>query len=121
MASHDRINADPEYFDEEKSQRFLAKLKRVLSKVPFARTALAMYFAFLDPAVPLATKGTIAGALLYFLSPIDLIPDILVGVGFLDDAAVIGAAFKAVQGMIQPRHYDQAEEWLRDAGHISEG
>ncbi|TKD68692.1 YkvA family protein [Pseudalkalibacillus hwajinpoensis] len=32
----------------------------------------------------------IVGALLYFISPIDAVPDLLAGVGLLDDVAVIG-------------------------------
>ncbi|MCA0993041.1 DUF1232 domain-containing protein [Bacillus hwajinpoensis] len=32
----------------------------------------------------------IVGALLYFVSPIDAVPDLLVGIGLLDDVAVIG-------------------------------
>ena len=36
-------------------------------------------------SIVLATVGII-----YFVSPIDLIPDVIVGIGFLDDAAVIG-------------------------------
>ncbi|MFK3961383.1 YkvA family protein [Guptibacillus hwajinpoensis] len=32
----------------------------------------------------------IVGALLYFVSPIDAVPDLLAGVGLLDDVAVIG-------------------------------
>jgi uncharacterized membrane protein YkvA (DUF1232 family) len=32
----------------------------------------------------------IVGALLYFVSPIDAVPDLLAGIGLLDDVAVIG-------------------------------
>ena len=28
--------------------------------------------------------------IIYFVSPIDLIPDVIAGIGFIDDAAVIG-------------------------------
>jgi uncharacterized membrane protein YkvA (DUF1232 family) len=33
---------------------------------------------------------SVVAALLYFLSPIDAIPDALLGVGFIDDIAVLG-------------------------------
>lgn len=39
---------------------------------------------------------TVIGALLYFVSPLDLIPDFLLGIGFIDDAAVIGYALKKI-------------------------
>ena len=39
----------------------------------------------------------VVGVLLYFLSPVDVIPDFLPGVGYLDDVAVISAAVQAVR------------------------
>lgn len=44
---------------------------------------------FFDPHVPLLYKLIPVAALLYFISPIDLIPDLIIGPGQLDDAAVI--------------------------------
>jgi uncharacterized membrane protein YkvA (DUF1232 family) len=42
-----------------------------------------------DPRVPLWTKGIPLFALAYILSPIDIIPDILIGLGQLDDLGII--------------------------------
>jgi uncharacterized membrane protein YkvA (DUF1232 family) len=42
-----------------------------------------------DPRVPLLTKAIVPGIVLYVLSPIDLIPDLIPLLGQLDDAAVI--------------------------------
>ena len=39
---------------------------------------------------------TIVAGLLYFVSPLDAIPDWIVGVGFLDDIAVLGWVMKTV-------------------------
>ncbi|MGN8261230.1 YkvA family protein [Pseudomonas sp. SMSB3] len=39
---------------------------------------------------------TIVAGLLYFVSPIDAIPDWILGVGFLDDIAVLGWVLKTV-------------------------
>ncbi|WP_296265052.1 MULTISPECIES: YkvA family protein [unclassified Pseudomonas] len=39
---------------------------------------------------------TIVAGLLYFVSPIDAIPDWILGVGFLDDIAVLGWVMKTV-------------------------
>lgn len=36
------------------------------------------------------TKLLVAGGLLYFLSPVDLVPDFLAGLGLLDDAVLLG-------------------------------
>jgi uncharacterized membrane protein YkvA (DUF1232 family) len=40
-------------------------------------------------AVPWFTIAAIASALLYVLSPIDLIPDFIPGLGYLDDVTVL--------------------------------
>jgi uncharacterized membrane protein YkvA (DUF1232 family) len=39
----------------------------------------------------------IVAGLIYVVSPIDLIPDAIAGVGLMDDAAVIGAVIKSVR------------------------
>ena len=46
---------------------------------------------------PWTTIAALTGALLYVLSPIDLILDFIPGIGFLDDALVIGLAIKLAQ------------------------
>lgn len=48
-------------------------------------------------------KGiTIAlAALIYFVNPFDLIPDFILGLGFLDDAAVIGFVINALHNEIE--------------------
>ena len=46
---------------------------------------------------PWKTIAALTGALIYVLSPIDLIFDFIPGIGFLDDALVIGLAIKLAQ------------------------
>lgn len=46
--------------------------------------------------VSTSTIVTVIGALLYFVSPLDLVPDFIVGLGILDDAAVIAYTIKKV-------------------------
>lgn len=45
-----------------------------------------------------STKSIVAivAALLYFLSPLDLIPDFILGLGFVDDVFIIGLVIKQV-------------------------
>ncbi len=50
---------------------------------------------FRDPRVPWHLKAVIVAALLYVLSPVDLIPDlVLPGIGQLDDAMVMWLALR---------------------------
>ena len=46
--------------------------------------------------VPWKTLTYAVGALLYFVNPIDMIPDALVGIGFVDDIAVLAAVANAL-------------------------
>lgn len=51
--------------------------------------------------VPWLVISSVGGALLYVLSPIDLIPDFIPVIGYLDDAAVFGALLKFVRKDLQ--------------------
>ena len=46
--------------------------------------------------IPIGSIIAIISALLYFISPIDFAPDSLMGLGYFDDAAVIGVCLKLV-------------------------
>ena len=46
---------------------------------------------------PWRTIAALTGALIYSLSPIDLLLDFIPGIGFFDDALVIGIAIKLAQ------------------------
>lgn len=53
------------------------------------REALALYLACRDPRTPWYAKVLAAAVVAYALSPIDLIPDFVPVVGYLDDAILI--------------------------------
>jgi uncharacterized membrane protein YkvA (DUF1232 family) len=64
----------------------------------------------LDPRVPAAGKALLATAIAYFVSPVDLIPEALVGpTGYLDDialaAVVLNRLFGADGGAIAKEHW----------------
>ena len=97
---------------EVDAPKFLATVRRVARHVPFARQALAMYFATLDRRTPMWVKGMVAGALAYFVMPIDAIADVLPLLGFTDDAGVMFATYQAVSKHVTDDHQLQAQEWL---------
>jgi uncharacterized membrane protein YkvA (DUF1232 family) len=47
--------------------------------------------------VPWTTLVLCAGALIYFVNPLDAVPDLIPGVGLLDDATVIGFVLASVK------------------------
>lgn len=73
--------------------------------------ALMLYFCLLDKDTPAWAKGIIIGALGYFISPIDGIPDFLPG-GFGDDLGALAGAFAAVAVHIKEEHKQKARETL---------
>lgn len=93
--------------------KFWPKLKRVMTKVPFARDAAAAYYCAIDRDTPLRAKGIILAALAYFIMPFDAIPDMLAVVGFTDDIAVITAALAMIRAHIKMEHYDAADAMLK--------
>lgn len=105
--------------EEEKIERikegFWPKVKKVVGKVPFLADAIALYYAMLDPDTPLKAKLTIAGALAYFLTPFDAIPDIFFGAGYLDDAGVVAAVIAAASTYIKEEHKKKAKDFLDSA------
>ncbi len=46
--------------------------------------------------IPKSSIVAVVAALLYFISPIDVIPDFLVGLGFVDDAFILSLVYKQV-------------------------
>ena len=47
--------------------------------------------------IPPDSLALVVGGLLYVVSPLDLIPDVVPGIGYLDDAAVVGWVIKSVR------------------------
>jgi uncharacterized membrane protein YkvA (DUF1232 family) len=64
------------------------------------REVSAMYFACRDPRVPWYVKVLAAGIVGYAFSPIDLIPDFIPVLGYLDDLVIIPLGVMAVRAMI---------------------
>lgn len=52
--------------------------------------------------VPTRAKLAVAGAIVWLLSPIDVIPDVVPALGILDDVAVLIAAVRYVLGQLEP-------------------
>ncbi len=75
-------------------------------------TGLKLYYALRDPNTPLWAKSVIVGALGYFINPIDAIPDVMVAVGYTDDAGVLVAALAAIAAHIKPEHAEKARDWV---------
>lgn len=76
--------------------------------------ALWLYYAFGEKDTPAWAKTVIVGALGYFISPIDAIPDITPVVGYADDLGVLAAALATVSAYINADVKKKASRKLRD-------
>ncbi len=66
-------------------------------------------------AIPWRSIIMATGALVYFLNPLDAIPDAIPAFGYIDDASVVALIAKALKADIERFvRWDQArDEWLR--------
>lgn len=96
------------------AEGFWPKLRRLAGRLPFAEDLLAAYYAALDTATPLRVRATLLGALAYFVMPADLIPDVVVALGYTDDAAVLAAALRTLAAHIRADHRERARLTLAE-------
>ncbi|MBR4189618.1 MAG: DUF1232 domain-containing protein [Kiritimatiellae bacterium] len=72
--------------------RHISVLQKYWKDVCEVFSLLKDWMAGRYPAVPWTVVATLVGALLYVLSPLDLIPDFIPGFGYVDDASVFAVA-----------------------------
>jgi len=70
------------------------KLEKSGKRISFAKDIMALYRYMKDPFVKWYRKAIVVAALIYFIVPIDTIPDITPLFGYLDDLGVITALLK---------------------------
>ncbi|MDY0744855.1 YkvA family protein [Paucibacter sp. R3-3] len=84
------------------------------------REGIALWFAARDPRTPWLPRLLCATVVAYALSPIDLIPDFIPILGFVDDAlllpALIWLAIRLIPPALMQECRAKADAWLQ-AGH----
>ncbi len=76
--------------------------------------ALWLYYAAKTPGTPAWAKGTIYGALGYFINPIDAIPDLSPIIGYTDDLGALALAIAVVASHIDKAVKEQAQAKVSD-------
>ncbi len=102
--------------ESEVRAKFWRKAKQAARQIPFMEDVVAAYYCALDKNTPLRAKGILLAALGYFILPVDTIPDVILGLGFTDDIAVLTAAITAVRAHITPAHRLAARQAIADNG-----
>ena len=101
-----KVISNPERIDEllidaENKLKKIPKIGEELSHVPVFVSMVKSYITKDYTRIPVGTIAAIVGALLYLVAPVDLIPDFLPGIGYIDDAAVVGACLTLVDSDIK--------------------
>ncbi len=107
--------------DPDKVADLMKKLEKKLKEVPNLGDQLAylprmgmMINSYIKKEYLDVSTGSIIaaiGAIIYFVSPIDIIPDFIPVVGLLDDVAIVGLALNASKADI-----DKYMEWRKLSG-----
>lgn len=88
--SEEEVEEKIEYVEDN----LWGKLEKTGKRISFAKDILALYKYMRDPFVKWYRKSIVVAALIYFIVPIDTIPDLTPLFGYLDDLGVITALLK---------------------------
>lgn len=97
------------HYSEGSLKAKLARFARAAGREVIEKV-LVLYHTLRAPSTPKWARAAILGALGYFISPIDTLPDFIPGVGYTDDLAVIVAALVTVATHITPEIKAKARE-----------
>ena len=116
-----------EYEEAYSDTGFWKKLRRYASIAgrEVVEKALLLYYAMHEEKAPAWAKATIAGALGYFIVPLDAIPDLTPAVGYADDLGVLALAIAAVATYINDdvrrKTAEKMAAWFGEAGPGDQG
>jgi len=103
--SEEEIKKDYEQKAEYVEKNLWYKLEKAGKKISFAKDIMALFSYMQDSFVSWHRKAIVIAALIYFISPIDTIPDVAPLFGYLDDLGVITALLKFLGSELIP-YYD---------------
>ncbi|HEY3424479.1 MAG TPA: DUF1232 domain-containing protein [Negativicutes bacterium] len=86
-------------------------VRKFLSKIVYI--VLQLFYVMIKDKVPVRIKAMLAGAFIYFLAPVDLIPDVIPIIGYTDDITVWIAAFLTVAKYIDRGVQEQAQAKIK--------
>jgi uncharacterized membrane protein YkvA (DUF1232 family) len=75
----------------------LDRFQKLFNQIKLALEMVRDFKTKMYTEIPWRTMGLITVALLYFLNPLDIVPDLLPVLGLTDDAIAFAAVFKSVQ------------------------
>jgi uncharacterized membrane protein YkvA (DUF1232 family) len=105
-----------EYEAAYSESSFWEKLKSfaVTAGKDVVEKALLLYYAAQEENAPAWAKATIAGALGYFIVPLDAVADLTPAIGYTDDLGVLALAIAAVATYINDDVRSKARDKIQD-------
>ena len=79
---------------------FARKIARIATDNPVVNLAREAYRYMTDPRLPTRTKVMVIASLIYFMTPIDAVPDGIPGLGYVDDLTLISPNHPSLSTMI---------------------
>lgn len=107
------LNEYEKHFSDSKLLDKLAKVGKAVGATVLY-PVLLLYHLLKSDEVNLKEKAMIIGTLGYFILPFDLIPDVIPGVGYTDDAAALMACLTAMASCITEEIQQAAKDQLKD-------
>jgi len=107
--------------DEDKFERLVQRLENKLKLIPHIGEYISdiacmvslvrSYIKKEYTDIPIGTIISIVSTLIYIVSPIDLIPDPIPGVGYIDDIILLGWVLKSIRSDVE-----EYKKWRIDNG-----
>ncbi len=102
--------------------KLLEKLKKVAQKVGLkgVYSVLLLFYVLVDGDVSIKDRAIIIGALGYFIFPIDLMPDLILALGYTDDLAMLLFSVGKIRKSITPEIERKAKKKLQEYFNVTD-
>ena len=100
------MSDSPEQYQQHYTEpKFWDKLRDVATKAgrEVVERALQLFYAAQSSTMTMKERAVVFGALGYFILPFDVVPDVLLGIGFADDLSVLMLAYTTISRHITPQ------------------
>ena len=104
--------------DFEEKLKLIPKIGKRASDIAVMLSMLRAYIKKQYTDVSMGTILLAVGGLIYVVAPMDLVPDYILGAGFLDDAAVLGMILQALHLDLSKYKKWQVANGKRDAEEV---
>ena len=111
--SLEKINSFSSKYNESMFWTGLQKICSTVGKEVVYKV-LQLYYVLQKDGVPTSQKVLIMGALAYLISPIDVVPDCIPVVGWLDDVAAVGVVLSQISKYVDREINDKVEDKIEE-------